>query len=69
MRWHTWTKIKAQSQRDGQGHMYQEFLDLMKAFRTQQISTKEVIERVSDLFAKCPQLIEGFYPFLGSSRI
>ncbi|CAA20757.2 Clr6 I prime and Rpd3L histone deacetylase complex subunit Pst1 [Schizosaccharomyces pombe] len=44
--------------------IYNEFLDIMKEFKSQAIETPEVITRVSKLFAGYPNLIQGFNTFL-----
>jgi Paired amphipathic helix repeat/Sin3 family co-repressor len=45
-------------------HIYNEFLDIMKTFKTQQIDTLEVIHRVSTLFQGNRRLVLGFNTFL-----
>jgi paired amphipathic helix protein Sin3a len=47
-----------------QPHIYNEFLDIMKTFKTQQIDTPGVIRRVSNLFQGNPRLVLGFNTFL-----
>ncbi|XP_023243913.1 paired amphipathic helix protein Sin3a-like [Centruroides sculpturatus] len=47
-----------------QPHIYNEFLDVMKEFKTQSIDTSGVIHRVSNLFKDHPELIVGFNTFL-----
>ena len=47
-----------------QPEVYNRFLDIMKDFKSQDIDTPGVIERVSTLFNGHPQLIEGFNTFL-----
>jgi paired amphipathic helix protein Sin3a len=47
-----------------QAHVYNQFLDIMKDFKSQAIDTPGVIERVSTLFAGHPNLIQGFNTFL-----
>ncbi|WBW73779.1 Clr6 histone deacetylase complex subunit Pst1 [Schizosaccharomyces osmophilus] len=44
--------------------VYNEFLDIMKEFKSQAIETPEVITRVSALFSGYPALIQGFNTFL-----
>ena len=44
--------------------VYNRFLDIMKDFKSGQIDTPGVIERVSQLFAGNPGLIQGFNTFL-----
>lgn len=44
--------------------VYNKFLDIMKDFKSAQIDTPGVIDRVSNLFAGNPQLIQGFNTFL-----
>lgn len=44
--------------------VYNDFLDIMKEFKTQNIDTPGVIERVSNLFKGFPDLIVGFNTFL-----
>ncbi|KAF3916821.1 hypothetical protein ABW20_dc0109105 [Dactylellina cionopaga] len=45
-------------------NVYNQFLDIMKDFKSQAIDTPGVIERVSTLFAGHPNLIQGFNTFL-----
>lgn len=45
-------------------HIYNEFLDIMKTFKTQQIDTPGVIQRVSNLFQGNKKLVLGFNTFL-----
>ena len=45
-------------------HIYNEFLDIMKTFKTQQIDTPGVIQRVSNLFQGNKRLVLGFNTFL-----
>ena len=45
-------------------HIYNEFLDIMKTFKTQQIDTPGVIRRVSNLFQGNRRLVLGFNTFL-----
>ncbi|KAK4128657.1 hypothetical protein N657DRAFT_676412 [Parathielavia appendiculata] len=44
--------------------VYNRFLDIMKDFKSQTIDTPGVINRVSELFAGHPNLIQGFNTFL-----
>ena len=44
-------------------HVYKDFLDIMKEFKSQSIDTPGVIQRVSDLFRDRPDLIVGFNAF------
>ncbi|KAJ3720137.1 hypothetical protein C8R42DRAFT_672803 [Lentinula raphanica] len=44
--------------------VYNEFLDIMKDFKSQQIDTPKVIKRVSELFKGHHSLIQGFNTFL-----
>lgn len=44
--------------------VYNDFLDVMKDFKTHQIDTHGVIRRVSRLFGNKPNLITGFNTFL-----
>ncbi len=44
--------------------VYNQFLDIMKDFKSQAIDTPGVIDRVSTLFAGNPVLIQGFNTFL-----
>ena len=44
--------------------VYNDFLDIMKEFKTQSIDTPGVIARVSCLFKGHPELIVGFNTFL-----
>ena len=45
-------------------HIYNEFLDIMKTFKTNQIDTPGVIRRVSNLFHGNKKLVLGFNTFL-----
>ncbi|ORE20323.1 hypothetical protein BCV71DRAFT_176005 [Rhizopus microsporus] len=45
-------------------NVYNQFLDIMKDFKSQAIDTPGVIERVSNLFRGHPTLISGFNTFL-----
>ncbi|KAI9840969.1 MAG: Transcriptional regulatory protein sin3 [Sclerophora amabilis] len=47
-----------------QPDVYNRFLDIMKDFKSQAIDTPGVIDRVSNLFAGNPNLIQGFNTFL-----
>ncbi|UKZ90913.1 uncharacterized protein TrAFT101_005914 [Trichoderma asperellum] len=47
-----------------QPDVYNRFLDIMKDFKSQAIDTPGVINRVSELFAGHPNLIQGFNTFL-----
>ncbi|CAF3413330.1 unnamed protein product [Rotaria sp. Silwood1] len=47
-----------------QPQVYNQFLDIMKEFKSQSIDTQEVINRVSTLFHGHPDLIVGFNTFL-----
>ncbi|KAL7510268.1 hypothetical protein ACHAXN_007213 [Cyclotella atomus] len=47
-----------------QPHIYNEFLDIMKTFKSQQIDTPGVIQRVSALFHGNKRLVLGFNTFL-----
>ncbi|ODV89930.1 hypothetical protein CANCADRAFT_1662 [Tortispora caseinolytica NRRL Y-17796] len=53
-------KVQFQNQPD----VYNRFLDIMKDFKSQSIDTPGVIDRVSNLFAGHPNLIQGFNTFL-----
>ncbi|KAK4170330.1 transcriptional regulatory protein SIN3 [Cladorrhinum sp. PSN259] len=53
-------KVQFQEQPD----VYNKFLDIMKDFKSQTIDTPGVINRVSELFAGHPNLIQGFNTFL-----
>ncbi|KAF9544692.1 Transcriptional regulatory protein sin3 [Mortierella hygrophila] len=53
-------KVQFQDQPD----VYNRFLDIMKDFKSQNIDTPGVIERVSTLFKGHPALISGFNTFL-----
>lgn len=55
-------KVKAQF--GGQPQVYNDFLDIMKEFKSQAIDTPVVISRVSNLFAGQKELIVGFNTFL-----
>nr|CAG8500348.1 9542_t:CDS:10 [Entrophospora candida] len=46
--------------------VYNQFLDIMKDFKSQAIDTPGVIDRVSNLFKGHPTLIQGFNTFLPS---
>jgi len=48
----------------GQPQVYNDFLDIMKEFKSQSIDTPGVIRRVSTLFRGHPDLIVGFNTFL-----
>lgn len=47
-----------------QADVYNNFLDIMKDFKSQSIDTPGVIDRVSSLFCGHPNLIQGFNTFL-----
>ncbi|KAF8301394.1 hypothetical protein DL93DRAFT_2090785 [Clavulina sp. PMI_390] len=47
-----------------QPDVYNQFLDIMKDFRNQNLDTPQVISGVSDLFSSHPTLIKGFNTFL-----
>ncbi|KFB39741.1 hypothetical protein ZHAS_00007434 [Anopheles sinensis] len=47
-----------------QPQVYNDFLDIMKEFKSQSIDTPGVIQRVSSLFKGHPELIVGFNTFL-----
>lgn len=47
-----------------QPQVYNDFLDIMKEFKSQSIDTPGVIARVSNLFKGYPELIVGFNTFL-----
>lgn len=47
-----------------QPQVYNDFLDIMKEFKSQSIDTPGVIDRVSTLFKGHPELIVGFNTFL-----
>lgn len=47
-----------------QADVYNNFLDIMKDFKSQSIDTPGVIDRVSSLFRGHPNLIQGFNTFL-----
>lgn len=47
-----------------QPHIYNEFLEIMKTFKTQEIDTPGVIARVSNLFRGNRRLVLGFNTFL-----
>ncbi|XP_046593518.1 paired amphipathic helix protein Sin3b isoform X2 [Neodiprion lecontei] len=49
---------------NNQPQVYNDFLDIMKEFKSQSIDTPGVIKRVSNLFKGHPQLIVGFNTFL-----
>ena len=49
---------------DNKPQVYNDFLDIMKEFKTQSIDTPGVIARVSCLFKGHPELIVGFNTFL-----
>lgn len=48
----------------GEPNVYNQFLDIMKDFKSQAIDTPGVIRRVSQLFQGNPPLIQGFNTFL-----
>ncbi|KAJ7052531.1 hypothetical protein C8F01DRAFT_1033117 [Mycena amicta] len=54
------------SQFHDQPDVYNQFLDIMKQFKSQLIDTPGVIKRVSHLFNEHPVLIQGFNTFLPS---
>jgi len=43
---------------------YNEFLDIMKEYKSQKLNTTATIARITDLFKEHPDLIEGFTTFL-----
>mmetsp|Transcript_12839 Transcript_12839/g.23137 ORF Transcript_12839/g.23137 Transcript_12839/m.23137 type:complete len:93 (+) Transcript_12839:57-335(+) len=47
-----------------QPQVYNDFLDIMKEFKSQTIDTPGVINRVSNLFKGHPNLIVGFNTFM-----
>ena len=49
---------------NNQPQVYNDFLDIMKEFKSQSIDTPGVIQRVSTLFKGHPELIVGFNTFL-----
>ncbi|XP_074602037.1 SIN3 transcription regulator family member A [Brevipalpus obovatus] len=49
---------------NNQPQVYNDFLDIMKEFKSQSIDTPGVIQRVSTLFRGHPELIVGFNTFL-----
>lgn len=55
-------QVKAQF--GNQPQVYNDFLDIMKEFKSQTIDTPGVINRVSNLFKGHPELIVGFNTFL-----
>ncbi|EDQ91231.1 uncharacterized protein MONBRDRAFT_31471 [Monosiga brevicollis MX1] len=55
-------KVKAQF--GSKPQVYNQFLDIMKDFKSQQIDTPGVIKKVSELFEGNPDLIVGFNTFL-----
>ncbi|CAF0785384.1 unnamed protein product [Didymodactylos carnosus] len=55
---------KVKNQFSLQPQVYNQFLDIMKEFKSQSIDTQEVINRVSRLFHGHPDLIVGFNTFL-----
>ncbi|CAA7260566.1 unnamed protein product [Cyclocybe aegerita] len=55
-------EIKLQFQRDP--GKYDRFLDIMRDFRGNVISTHEVLVRISALFNGYPELVRGFNQFL-----
>lgn len=60
MRFHFQVKYKF----GNQPQVYNDFLDIMKEFKSQSIDTPGVIQRVSNLFKGHPELIVGFNTFL-----
>ncbi|KAJ2473489.1 hypothetical protein GGI02_000807 [Coemansia sp. RSA 2322] len=52
------------SQFQDRPEVYNQFLEIMKEFKSHAIDTPGVIERVSRLFYGCPSLIQGFNTFL-----
>eukprot|EP00127_Corallochytrium_limacisporum_P001852 Clim_evm7s88 gene=Clim_evmTU7s88 len=55
---------RVKMQFENQPHVYNQFLDTMKEFKSQAIDTPGVIRRVSTLFEGHPELITGFNTFL-----
>lgn len=55
---------KVKLQFHDQPQVYNDFLDIMKEFKSQSIDTPGVIQRVSNLFRGHPELIVGFNTFL-----
>ncbi|KAJ2028516.1 hypothetical protein IWW57_002114, partial [Coemansia sp. S610] len=52
------------SQFQDRPEVYNQFLEIMKEFKSHAIDTPGVIDRVSRLFHGCPSLIQGFNTFL-----
>ncbi|KAJ2057390.1 hypothetical protein GGI17_005671 [Coemansia sp. S146] len=52
------------SQFQASPEVYNQFLEIMKEFKSHAIDTPGVIDRVSRLFHGCPSLIQGFNTFL-----
>ncbi|KAJ2890017.1 Transcriptional regulatory protein sin3, partial [Coemansia aciculifera] len=52
------------SQFQDRPEVYNQFLEIMKEFKSHAIDTPGVIDRVSRLFYGCPSLIQGFNTFL-----
>ncbi|KAL5257487.1 hypothetical protein ACHWQZ_G012432 [Mnemiopsis leidyi] len=59
-----WYLDQVKAQFGDQPHVYNNFLDIMKEFKSQSIDTPGVITRVSNLFRGRPELISGFNTFL-----
>ncbi|KAM0754488.1 hypothetical protein T439DRAFT_296832 [Meredithblackwellia eburnea MCA 4105] len=55
---------KVKQQFSAEYEVYDQFLNIMKDFKTQNIDTPGVIDRVSTLFRGHPSLIQGFNTFL-----
>jgi paired amphipathic helix protein Sin3a len=56
--------LKVKYKFGNQPQVYNDFLDIMKEFKSQSIDTPGVIQRVSNLFKGHPELIVGFNTFL-----
>jgi paired amphipathic helix protein Sin3a len=57
-------QVKAVFVGNGRPHIYDQFIEIMKDFKENKISTPEVIEQVKSMFRDYPALIAGFNCFL-----
>jgi len=61
-------KVKLEFDGDQNGHIYNQFLDIMKNFKAHKVDTPGVIKQVSDLFIGHNDLILGFNTFLPADK-
>jgi paired amphipathic helix protein Sin3a len=61
-------KVKMEFGGDKNGHIYNQFLDIMKSFKAHEVDTPGVIKQVSDLFEGRNDLILGFNTFLPADQ-